>query len=49
MDLRFRVLNETMEKMFQYLRDGGQVGILDGSNLLHSTRQYIMEKVAKEV
>ena len=48
-DLQFRVLNETMEEMFQYLREGGQVGILDGSNLSHSTRQYIMEKVAKEV
>ena len=49
MDLRFSILDETMKEMFQYLRDGGQVGILDGSNLSHSTREHIMKEISKEV
>ena len=38
-----KVLNETMQEMFQYIRDGGQVGILDGSSLSHNTRGYNSE------
>lgn len=49
MELRLKVLNETMQEMFQYIRDGGQVGILDGSNLSHTTREYIISQIQKEV
>ena len=49
MELRMKVLNETMQEMFQYIRDGGQVGILDGSSLSHNTREYITSQIQKEV
>lgn len=48
-ELRLTVLKETMKEMFHYLRDGGQVGILDGSNLSHENREYIMEQISQEV
>ena len=47
--LRMQVLNDTMNEMFGYLRENGQVGILDGSNTSHAIREYITEKIAKEV
>ena len=47
--LRMQVLNDTMNEMFGYLRENGQVGILDGSNTSHSIREYITEKIAQEV
>ena len=47
--LRFSVLKETIREMFQYLRDGGQVGILDGSNLSHKVRDYVSKQIALEV
>ena len=47
--LRMQVLNDTMNEMFGYLRENGQVGILDGSNTSHSLREYITGKIAQEV
>lgn len=47
--LRLRVLNDTMTEMFEYLRDNGQVGILDGSNTSHWIREYITKQIEKEV
>ena len=47
--LRFSALKETIREMFQYLRDGGQVGILDGSNLSHKFRDYVSKQIALEV
>ncbi len=48
-DLRFSVLKETVRQLFQYLREGGQVGILDGSNLSHAFREYLMKQMESEV
>lgn len=48
-ELRFSVLKETVHEMFQFLREGGQVGILDGSNLSHSFRDYLMKQMESEV
>lgn len=47
--LRLQVLNDTMKEMFEYLRDNGQVGILDGSNTSHEIREYITKRIAQEV
>ena len=47
--LRMQVLNDTMNEMFGYLRENGQVGILDGSNTSRSLREYITGKIAQEV
>lgn len=47
--LRLRVLNDTMSEMFEYLRDNGQIGILDGSNTSHWIREYITKQIEKEV
>ena len=47
--LRMQVLNDTMNEMFGYLRENGQVGILDGSNTGHAIREYITGKIAQEV
>ena len=47
--LRTQVLKDTMKEMFEYLRDNGQVGILDGSNTSHEIREYITKRIAQEV
>lgn len=47
--IRMQVLNDTMNEMFGYLRENGQVGILDGSNTSHAIREYITGKIAQEV
>lgn len=44
-----KVLKDTMKEMFEYLRDNGQVGILDGSNTSHEIREYITKRIAQEV
>ena len=47
--LRLAVINDTIQQMFVYLREGGQVGLLDGSNLSRSTREYITKMISIEV
>ena len=46
--LRLTVITDTLHELFAYLREGGQVGLFDGSNLSRSMREYITELISKE-
>lgn len=47
--LRLAVITDTLQELFAYLREGGQVGLFDGSNLSRSMREHIEKLIANEV
>lgn len=48
-ELRLKVITDTLQELFAYLREGGQVGLFDGSNLSRSMREYITKLISNEV
>lgn len=47
--LRLNVITDTLQELFAYLREGGQVGLFDGSNLSRSMREHITKLISNEV
>lgn len=47
-ELRLKVITDTLQELFAYLREGGQVGLFDGSNLSRSMREYITKLISNE-